>query len=318
MNETGFWRPIQTEGEIFRIIDEGIRKLVIRTPNSFPDLRSTSTILITSDYSGEHSGSRYQVLSILIADIEKGKQWDEERTKLRMEFLSDNRRMSFKGLNDQQRQRALKPFLEASNNIPGLVFTIAIDSTIKSLFEDPAPLDLNNPDFAAFKEWKPKILEKASRVVHFISFLLAGISRPGQNILWFTDEDSIAANPNRLRQLTNLFAWVASSYLTFDLGHLRCGTTQCDDGSLAIEDLAAIPDLIAGAVSDQLQLAHDVEPDIPGVFWIHRGDFSEKTSFITWWLADTTKPLKRVLCLLDRVPNSTSINVSWFHFHNQI
>jgi hypothetical protein len=106
--------------------------------------------------------------------------------------------------------------------------------------------------------------------------------------------------------------------LTFNLGHLRCGTTQCDDGSLRIEDLAAVPDLIAGSISEQLQLASDAGPDIPGVLWIHRGDFSKKTSFITWWLADTTKPLKRVLCLLDSIPNSTGLTVSWFHFHDQV
>jgi hypothetical protein len=319
MNEKGFWRSQNNSTAIFRIIDDGISKLVAQNPNSLPDLRSTSTILITSDYSGEHSGSKYQVLSFLFADIEKCQQWDEERIKLRAKMLSNKRRMSFKELShDKQRQGALASFLEAANIIPGLVFTVAIDSTIESLFEGSAPLDLNNPDFSAFRKWKPKTLEKASRAIHFISFLLAGLSRPGQNVLWFTDEDSIAANPDRLGQLTNLFAWIASSYLTFNLGHLRCGTTQCDDGSLRIEDLAAVPDLIAGSVNDQLRLASDVGPDLPGVFWIHRGDFSEKTSFITWWLADTTKPLKRVLCLLDSVPNSTGLTVSWFHFHDQV
>jgi hypothetical protein len=172
MNETGFWRSQKTNTGIFKIIDDGIRKLVEQNPNSFPDLRSTSTILITSDYSGEHSGSRYQVLSFLFTNIERCQQWEEKRTKLRAKMLSNKRRMSFKGLNDKQKQRALAPFLEAANTIPGLVFTVAIDSTIKSLFEGPAPLDLNNPDFAAFRKWKSKTLEKASIAIHFISFLL--------------------------------------------------------------------------------------------------------------------------------------------------
>jgi len=288
--------------------------MVSRSPTSLPDLRPASTILITSDYSGEHSGAKYQVLSFLLADIERCQQWDQERMQLRAEFLSDKRRMSFKRLNDKQRHKALKPFLEAANNIPGLAFTVAVDSSIESLFAGPAPLDLDNPDFAAFQAWKPEILEKAFRTIHFVSFLLAGLSRPGQNVLWFIDEDSIAANPDRLRQLSNLFAWIASSYLTFDLGHLRCGTTQCDDGSRRIEDLAAVPDLIAGAISEQLQLVHNMSPDIPGVFWIHRGDFSAKTSLITWWLADTMKPLRRTFCLVGSAPNSTELTVSWFHF----
>ena len=38
-----------------------------------------------------------------------------------------------------------------------------------------------------------------------------------------------------------------SQYLQHDLGHLRRGTTRLDDGTLALEDLAAIADLGAGA-----------------------------------------------------------------------
>jgi len=319
MNESGFWRSVKDTGRsIFSIIDDSIGGMIVHNPSSLPDLRAASTILITSDYGGEHQSAKYQVLSFLLADIEMCRKWDEARLELRAKYFADKRRMSFKRLGDKPRQRALKPFLEAADNIPGLAFTVAIDSSIESLFAGPAPIHLNNPDFTIFRTWKRKTLEKAFRAIHFIAFLLAGLSSPGQNVLWFTDEDAIAANPDRLGQLTNLFAWTASSYLTFNLGHLRCGTTQCDDGSMRIEDLAAVPDLIAGAVSEQLQLVRDVGPDMSSsVFWLHRGDFSSKTSLITWWLADTSKPLKRVLCLVDPVPNSTELSVSWFHFHNQ-
>jgi len=320
MNNPGFWRLQQIAvASIFRIINDSIECMLAQNPSSLPDLRTASTILVTSDYSGEHSGAEYQVLSFLLADIERCQQWDKVRMELRARFLSDKRRMSFKGLNDKQRQRALIPFLEAANSIPGLAFTVAIDSSIESLFAGPAPLNLDNPDFAVFRLWKRKPLEKALRIVHFISFLLAGLLRSGQNVLWFTDEDAIAANPERLGQLTDLLAWISSSYLTFNLGHLRCGTTKSDDGSRRIEDLAAVPDLIAGAIGEQLHLVRNRGPDMSsGVFWIHRGDFSAKTSFITLWLADTAKPLKRVFCIVDSVPDLTKFTVSWFHFHNQI
>jgi len=319
MTEPGFWRSQQdTVKSIFTIIDDNIGQMLVRHPSSLPDLRTASTIVIASDYGGEHPAAKYQVLSFLLADIGKCQEWDRARQKLRAELLGDKRRLLFKRLGHRQKQRALKLFLQAADSIPGLAFTVAIDLSIESLFAGSAPLDLDNPDFAAFKTWKHTTLEKAFRAIHFISFLLAGLSTPGQNVLWFTDKDAIAANPDRLRQLTNLFAWISSSYLTFNLGHLRCGTTQSDDGSMRIEDLVAIPDLIAGAIGEQLQLVRSVGPDMSSsVFWLHRGDFSTKTSFITWWLADTTKPLKRVFCLVDPVPDSTDLTVSWFHFHNQ-
>lgn len=319
MYNRGFWRPVNTpEKGIFHIIDEDIQKMLEENPYSMPDLRNSSTILVASDYSGEHSGTKYEVLSFLFVDIERCWQWEKERTVLRSTFLRNGRRMSFKDLNDKQRKRALKPFLLAADKIPGLSFTVAIESSIESLFAGRAPLDLSNPDFEMFRDWSGHTLEKAFRIVHFISFLLAGLSRPGQDLLWFTDEDSIAANPERVKQLTNLFAWISTGYLSFSLGHLRCGTTKCDDGSRKIEDFASVPDLIAGALSEQLELIRRKGPDMSSsVFWIYRGDYSDKVAFITRWLIDKSQSLKRLFCIIDSSANSSKSRVSWFHFHDR-
>ena len=60
----------------------------------------------------------------------------------------------------------------------------------------------------------------------------------------------MAANAEQLARLSNLFGQISSSYLSYDLEHLRCGTTRLDDGTISLEDLAAIPDLAAGALSE--------------------------------------------------------------------
>lgn len=206
-------------------------------PSSLPDFSSAANILLASDYSGEHPGATYQVLSFLLADLSKCGHWNDERIKLREQFLSDKRRMSFKALRDNKRAQALPYFLMAADNIPGLCFSVAIDNSIKTLFDGVTPLDLQNPEFEEFRTWSKNALEKSFRVVHFLSFLIAGLLQEKQNILWFTDEDSIAANDSRLIQLTKLFSWISTIYLTFDLGNLRCGTTKSDDGSRMIEDV---------------------------------------------------------------------------------
>jgi hypothetical protein len=317
MYPIGFWRSQQesTIG-IFQHLDNSITNLLRRSPDALPDLRRATTIIVASDYSGEHRGSSHQVLSFLVANLADCGVWDKQRQELRQNFLSDGRRMSFKNLRDKQRWDALVPFLSAANTIPGLLFTVAISSKIDSLFTGPVPLDLSNPDFAAFRAWSRPTLEKAFRVVHFLSFLLAGLLRDGQDVLWFTDDDAIAANPDRLASLTNLVAWVSSSYLTFSLGHLRCGTTRSDDGSRRIEDLAAVPDVVAGAISEQLSL-EQADPGVPpgNAFWLYRGEFSSKTSSITWWLCATEHPLKRLFVRLD--PKNGGTQISSFHFHDQ-
>jgi hypothetical protein len=315
----GFWRRQNiSKRSVLGILESSIAGLFSKYPSSLPDLRPPTTVVVTSDYSGEHQGATHEVLSFLVADLDACGPWDVLRAKARREFLGDGRRMSFKDLRDRRRQLALPAFLDAANSLSGLSFTVAISKEISTLFDGPRPLDLANPEFSEFREWAPRVLEKTFRVVHLLSFLLAGLLRADQNVLWFTDEDAIAAKPARVASLVRLVAWISSGYLTFDLGHLRCGTTACDDGSRRIEDLASIPDLVAGAVAEQLVIDAAAPVIPPGqVFWVYRSDFSPKSSVITRWLADTKPTLKRLVVRLDQARDSPTTIVSWYHFHDQ-
>ncbi len=225
--------------------------------------------------------------------------------------------MSFKRLTDGQRCRALQPLLEAANDLDGLSFSLAVNKQCDTVFAASPPLDLNNPDFAAYRKWKPAILEKAFFILHILGVLLGGLATRGQNVMWFTDEDSIAANDDRVRELTQLFVWICSQYLEFDLGHLRCGTSKCDDGTRQIEDYLAIPDMIAGAVAEQLLLKTSGQNEPPGIFWMHRDDYSDKTAAITWWLSDARRPLRRLLCAVDPSSDGSGHLLRFYHFHDQ-
>jgi hypothetical protein len=319
MSAHGFWRKQNlSQRSVFGILDSSISDLLAKHPNSLPDLRSADTIVVTSDYSGEHEYATHEVLSFLIADLSSFDYWDILRTEVRRSFLRDNRRMSFKDMRDKRRQLALPTFLEAANRLTGLLFTVAISKEIGTLFDGRCPLDLSAAEFSEFREWSPRTLEKAFRIVHVMSFLFAGLLRESQNVVWFTDEDVIAAKPSRLSSLTKLVASVSSLYLTFGLGHLRCGTTASDDGSRGIEDLTSIPDLVAGAVAEQLTTDAAAPLTAPGqVFWIYRGDFSPKCSVITHWLMETEHPLRRIVVRLDPAQTLPSTTVSLYHFYNQ-
>jgi len=282
-----------------------------------PDLRSAGTLLLGSDYSGESPDAPYLVFSFLLTSLESWAQWEPKRLEMRHNYLADSRRMAFKRLGDGQRRRALRPLLVAANSLDGLSLSVALNKSCESLFATRPPLDLANPDFASFRKWKPVILEKAFFVLHVLGVLLGGLAAPAQNIMWFTDEDSIAANDERVCDLTQLFAWITSQYLTFSLGHCRCGTSRCDDGSLQIEDFLAIPDMIAGALAEQMGLRSRDPSAFSTVFWMHRGDFSGKTGEITWWFADSRQPLKRLFCIIDPSASGKEHVFSWFHFHDQ-
>jgi len=312
------WRSVSPESRtVFGLLAKEFATLDRKYANSLPDLRSATTLLIGADYSGEDGKAPYRVYSLLLTSMDAWAGWEPKRLQIREEYFSDSRRISFKKLSDRQRSRSLLPILTAANSLDGLVFSLAINKQCPSVFAARPPLDLGNPQFAAFRKWKPNVLEKAFLILHISGLLVAGLAEPGQDLLWFTDQDPIAANDQRVCELTQLFTWISSFYLTFDMKHCRCGTSRCDSGTLQIEDLLAIPDLVAGALSEQLTVRANDPAELTGVFWMHRGDFSEKTRNITWWLSDASQPLKRLVCVVDPNQNGSAHLLSWYHFHNQ-
>ena len=80
--------------------------------------------------------------------------------------------------------------------------------------------------------------------------LVACLSSSGQDVLWITDRDEIASNKEKLTEATNVVAHYMCHYLKHDMGNFRFGTTQSDNGTMELEDLASLPDLAAGAMSE--------------------------------------------------------------------
>ena len=269
-------------------------------------------LVVTSDYSGSHRGAAYEVYSVLVADFAFCEKWRALRRDIRSRFLPNGRRMSYKALNDANRRKALWPFLVAANSIPGVCASLAVAKNVETLFmPDNAPI---NAELEACLSWNRSLFERALRIVHFVSFFVAGFSLPNQDVLWFSDEDEIAANPERLALLTKLCANVVSNYGLHPLRHLRCGTTKSDDGSYEVEDLAAIPDLAAGALVDILTpLAGQLRTGVilPGPL-----DSKPKSSNIGRWLMDSNHPLKKITLVIDKKPDSEALTVGEVALHD--
>ncbi|HEV8641082.1 MAG TPA: hypothetical protein VGV13_08290 [Methylomirabilota bacterium] len=267
-----------------------------RHPGLLPNLDTGPMVMIGSDYAGQHPRYRYEAFALLLANTSDLSAWVSETHQIRHRYLRDRRRFAFSKLGDTRRRRALGPFLETANAMPGLLVAVLISKRAGSLFlqnNQAAPLDLMQYD-----HWNRTVLERMLRVVHFVSFFLAGLSSPGQNVIWITDEDDIAANPDRLRELTNLAATVSASYLDHNLGHLRVGTTAIDTGPVT-EDFVAIADLTAGALAEYLTRRGGVAAFIRGVMTPAPTDLLPKAWRILNWFSDNSQPLRRLVYLID-------------------
>ena len=118
-----------------------------------------STLYVTSDYSGYDGGSRYFVISILVADLDNSACWERFRRSVRSRYMADGRRMSFKKLNDTNRLKALVPFLEASDEIEGLCLSIGIRKEIKNLYIDKKAFESVRNKGVLKGSWNAKSLE---------------------------------------------------------------------------------------------------------------------------------------------------------------
>jgi len=161
--------------------------------------------------------------------------------------------MSYKNLQDRIRAAALPAFCEAACRLHGHIMTFAVAHSINTMFQ-PSPDEDSDTELSriAAKYSSTRMREHLARILHFFAFSLAGLSRPGQHVEWFTDVDPVVPEQEWLHDFVNLAANLASHYLLHTLGDFRVGTTRSDDGTLLLEDLCAVPDLIAGASAQAL------------------------------------------------------------------
>jgi len=268
----------------------------------FPDLRNMDCITVASDYSGQEKSERFYVYSFLFADltITHSSDWYSSRLCWRRNFLPDGRRMTYKDLDhDQVRDRALSPYLSAVNTIDGMVVTIAIHKEVTSILEL-----IPEKEQETFRSVKPEIREKMLWIIHFFGFFIAGLSRSGQSVWWCSDYDDIVATDERISMMTQKLREIMSQYLPHRLGHLHVMTTARNpdddprrqrDLLLWYEDLVSIPDLVAGAFSDQLTTLKTkyALPTAGTTIDLPRTSLKNKTACILDWYVDSSQRLKR-------------------------
>jgi len=281
---------------------------------AFPNVRRGNTILIAADFGGSHRGQLFDTYSFIILDIDQNLVWRAGQRKFRTNVLRNSRRMAFKSLNDKQRRDALTPFLSLADTIDGWLVTFAISKTGGSLFS--ADTEDVNRSTEELRLWKPRVQEQLMRIIHLSTFLLSGLSIENQNIFWITDEDAIAANTIQLTQVARLVGHIASQVMGHNFGHLRCGTTQSDDGTLWLEDIASICDLASGSTGEVLTAmkgshaslqAHVASPVPKDISW--------KARTIMAWQAHERSRLRRIMCVLDLSATSPKMKVGTIRWH---
>jgi hypothetical protein len=214
--------------------------------------------------------------------------------------------MSWKKLNsDTRRRAAFIPFLRAANHICGLAIALAFH-------RDPAFL-IPSDDLSRFQHsfrlspnWKKHQLQHMFRIAYCTAMLVAGLSRPGQDIHWVSDQDSSFANETLENDTVSVFVQLLRFFLPHKLGQVRYGTTARGAEPLLQEDLAAIPDIMCGAACEVLTSIRREYKEIPEIYSKLPKLTSRPREFLKWY-ASGPWPLKRYICAFesrkDRAPS---------------
>ncbi len=134
--------------------------------DAFHDLRSARKLIIASDYGGDHPEASHTAMSFLVTCATSVEDWAKEQRLIRSRYLSDGRRLSYKGLNDRHKRRALSPFLSTANRLNGLIVSVLIDKQLVSIFQRTGKLNMEDPDLLNFSDWKSSSVERMLRITH--------------------------------------------------------------------------------------------------------------------------------------------------------
>lgn len=275
-----------------------------------PNLRDeNSSIAIYSDYGGESHNSKYLTYSFLICAWDQTGVFHASMQKIREKFKLNEpfKEISFKDFRYGPISRALDDYLKnLSNLVNGLLLTVVIEKSVGSVFgeEEKSAHQFITKTLgdAGFGSWKPDVAEKILRIVHFPAYLVALLSKPGQNVFWMTDHDSIAPPEEQHKKVLNLFGNLLPHYCKHELGTIS-GAVPFKEADPQHLDLLSAADVVAGSIEHYYTRSHQTtnEPLI-----------REEANKVLRWLTGQGVALKKHAMIIRK--QDTGIVCGTLHF----
>ncbi len=301
------WNSVADEGSGFLFsLSDSLRIVENANPGLLNSL-SQGQLIISSDYSGQHKDATHEAYTFLLTTDEDLRNWLPALADFRQSNLPDGRRISFKNSNEKLRRAALPKFLTLVGKLRCNLVTILVDREVGSFSGiDRARMAAALPDCFPPTATDGTV-EKMLRLASFVALILAGLRQETQPSFWISDHDEALDSFAKREHFSKL-----ATYLTFGLtkwlsaaDHVF-GTTEMEDAPFWAEDLAAVPDIVAGAYC---KMAHFLPSVLGRENWV-AGVSSD--SVLDWrarlvgnWLALGSVGMKHVLLRLERMEDGS-------------
>lgn len=294
------WRDrVPTNFGLANLISKKLDEHEWMNPGAITNLRDAEEILLACDYGGFQKSSIYESYSFLIANITKAWNWNDARKQFRSIMLKDSRRISFKSTRGERRLTILHEFLDVANFLPGVLFCFLIDKKLGGLLSAKSNpfkfLELVSPK----KGWNLRSFDRLSLIAHLGSLVIGGLSGTKQDILWVTDRDEIAPNPQKHDHAGWVLWYYLSKYAPDIDGKLVFVTSEADLGKRNLDDAISLADLSAGALSKAMSTPENqscLETDI----FLMPVDYKleKRTRIILQWLAERGFHLSKLIVVV--------------------
>ena len=143
---TVWWHVEEPALRLMNLVSRSIANFESKYRGGLPDMRTAARMIIASDYGGDHKDAPYEAMCLLVASAPSVGDWQHRRQQVRSSYLPDGRRLSYKGLNDEKKRKALFPFLSAANGLHGAIVAVLIDKRLQSLFQSQDRLSDDDPE----------------------------------------------------------------------------------------------------------------------------------------------------------------------------
>lgn len=207
--------------------------------------------VIASDYSGQHRRATHEIYSFLVTTRSALEAWLPLRRAFRARWLPDGRRLSFKQLREPVRRRAYPHFLDLAGALQANLLTVMIDNRVGSFIAGGPRALADALDDCFVPGASGGSIEKIYRLAVLVAMVQAGLRDPRQPAMWISDHDETLDTHDKRERFARL-----ATYLTLGLtcgagtGELHFMTTLSPHLPVWGEDLAAIPDIAAGACAN--------------------------------------------------------------------
>ena len=260
----------------------------------------SSIQVIVSDYSGQHRHATHEVYSFLVTTWNDLQDWLLLREAFRAAWLPDGRRISFKQLREPLRKRAYPHFLKLAGQLKANLITFMIDNRVGSFVEGGPKALPEALDDCFAPGTSDASIEKIYRLALFVALLQSGLRQERQPSLWISDHDETLDSFDRRERFARL-----ASYLTYGLTDWREAadqnfmTTEADNLPAWAEDLAAVPDIAAGACAQLSGLLPEFVSQAPWMISLsHEVDRDWRARVFGDWLSSSHGILRHVLLRL--------------------